>query len=421
MPKRMTDTERAASRLIAKTLSSSPDKQLRGNASGIAGALVRLGGDGLSAATIDAATAPYGTDPMTARDLLVGCGVLIPMKEDGTEAIYRLAALQPTGGSGRLDTDASPSQSPTKEARPASPSQQPTTKRELAKTGPRKLSEVPHVRRHTPSALELRTQIIGLDPRLWLNGWLLGYPAAMELYGREIRALDAALAHPHGLGAGDLTCRELSYRIFGDEKFLEIGGDGRKLLDRMGVWELFKFKNPVRPELQIYAPARRDRMTVVVSENLDPWVAMRDALYREGRRLILGTRVHAVIFGDGTRVSDGRKLIDAVDSLGAEEVELLYWGDIDRAGVQLMSKVAAQLKGQIEVRPFLPAYRLMLERARMRFEDPALNEAAGQARIPADGLSLITSELPADLAAYATAAVGQDRLIPQEILTQHDL
>ena len=94
------------------------------------------------------------------------------------------------------------------------------------------LSDVPYVRRGGESETALREQIVQLDPRLWMNGWLLSHPGAFTLYERELRGIDAALQE--GELPGDLTRRQLAYKMGGNEKFFEYGADGHKLLRAMG-------------------------------------------------------------------------------------------------------------------------------------------------------------------------------------------
>ena len=81
------------------------------------------------------------------------------------------------------------------------------------------LSDVPYVRRGGESETALREQIVQLDPRLWMNGWLLSHPGAFTLYERELRGIDAALQE--GELPGDLTRRQLAYKMGGNEKFFE--------------------------------------------------------------------------------------------------------------------------------------------------------------------------------------------------------
>lgn len=293
--------------------------------------------------------------------------------------------------------------------------------RRLLGPGPRTLAEVPHEALHTPEATDLRRSILDLDPRLWLNGWLLGWPQAFALYEDQLRSLDRALSGRARLGDGTLTCRELSYQVFGDEKFLEPDGDGRKLLDHMGLRDIVSARPQPHLGMLHHVPRRRSHMRIVVTENLDPWLDIRELMYAAGRRLILGERVDGVVFGNGYLVDDARRLPEFLDSLDCDEVEVLYWGDIDRAGLQIYDRLRRVAEGRFGLRPFAAAYAKMARRAAARFADPLDNEASAQEGVPFDGLDDFCAELPEDVRSYVHDVIAGKRLVPQEILTRHDL
>lgn len=247
------------------------------------------------------------------------------------------------------------------------------------------------------------------------------HPDAFLRYERELRALDAALAGGATLGDGTLSLRELSYQLFGDEKFLAVEADGRKLLHLMGITDVVNSRPQMRLELLHHIPKRHRHMRLVVSENLDPWVNMRNAMFIDGRKKILGERVHGVVFGNGYLVDDPHKLPDLLDTLHADDVRILYWGDIDRAGLSILSKLSDMADGRFSVEPFAPAYRKMVRRAMRRFPDPLMNEETDQGGVRLDGIELMEGALDKDEMAYLRAVVEDARLIPQEILTAHDL
>ena len=285
----------------------------------------------------------------------------------------------------------------------------------------RPLSRMGYVRKQSPELNDVRRQIIGLDPRLWINGWLLSTPDAFLAYERPIRQIDAALDGSPFLGDGTLSVRELSYRVFGDEKFLAPDADGRKLLHLMGLTDIVRCRPQTRLGLLHHIPRYHKHMKLVVSENLDPWANMRDLMFQEDRKRFLDQRVHGVIFGTGYLVNDPHKLPDLLESLRAEDVTVYYWGDIDRAGLSIMAKLASSAEGRFVVEPFVPAYRLMLRRAMLRYPDPLDNEPCGQEGVPLEGVELFEGRLDEDEMAYLRAVVENSRLIPQEIVTRADL
>lgn len=281
------------------------------------------------------------------------------------------------------------------------------------------LSDVPYVRRGGESETALREQIVQLDPRLWMNGWLLSHPGAFTLYERELRGIDAALQE--GELPGDLTRRQLAYKMGGNEKFFEYGADGHKLLRAMGADDLIGHRLVPKADMLYHVPRRRKSMKILVTENLDPWLDVRDLMYEDGRSLILGERVHGVVLGGGNPVIENNRLSGLLETLGAETIEVLYWGDIDRAGLNLLQRLRAMLEGRYKVTPFMPAYRLMLERAMERYPDPDQNERTTQDNVEVQDFSSMLEGLSDEQAAYFSSIIQKCGLIPQEILTKQDL
>lgn len=281
------------------------------------------------------------------------------------------------------------------------------------------LDQVPYIRRGGQTEADLRARIVQLDQRFWMNGWLLSHPGAFELYEKELLALNEFLVS--GTVIGDITRRQLAYQMGGDEKFFEYGSDGFRLLRSMGVEDLIRHRPLPKPDLLYHAPRRRKHMRVLVTENLDPWLDVRDLMYEEGVSQILGERIHAVVLGGGMPVLEPNRLHLLLDTLGADSYDVLYWGDIDRAGLDILLKLQALLDGKFEVKAFTPAYQLMCDRAMARFPEPGDNEKTGQINLEVGDASVICDGLTPEAAAYAKAVIDGCCLIPQEILTKRDL
>lgn len=281
------------------------------------------------------------------------------------------------------------------------------------------LDQVPYIRRGGQTEADLRARIVQLDQRFWMNGWLLSHPGAFELYEKELLALNEFLVS--GTMIGDVTRRQLAYQMGGDEKFFEYGSDGFRLLRSMGVEDLIRHRPLPKPDLLYHAPRRRKHMRVLVTENLDPWLDVRDLMYEEGVSQILGERIHAVVLGGGMPVLEPNRLHLLLDTLGADSYDVLYWGDIDRAGLDILLKLQALLDGKFEVKAFTPAYQLMCDRAMARFPEPGDNEKTGQINLEVGDTSVICDGLTPEAAAYAKAVINGCCLIPQEILTKRDL
>ena len=404
MAQKLTEQEQAAVVELAKLLGKKLPAAHRSNAGGIASGLVRLRKRPRTAADVNAVLDKYGAGA------------------DELEALLTLDVLEPTDGGYLLvfagREDASEEKDAASDQRAIAKAERP---RPPARRDARTLSRLDTVRKQTPELEDVRRKIIDLDPRLWINGWLLSTPDAYLLYERELRALSRELTGKKTLGDGRLSLRELSYRVFGDEKFLALESEGRKLLHLMGLSDVVSSRPQVKLELLHHIPRHHRHLRLVVSENLDPWVNMRNAMYLDGRKRLFGERVHGVVFGNGYLVDDPHKLPDLIASLGAEDVRVLYWGDIDRAGLSILAKLADMAEGRFNVEPFVAAYRLMLRRAMERFPDPLENEPTDQSSVPVRGLELLEGSLKKREASYLRSVIEHALLIPQEILTAEDL
>ena len=333
----------------------------------------------------------------------------------------REAATAPEAASAPAEASASPTPDE-KPGHSSAPRTQRGRLRRFGKGGPSRpmqLSEVPYVRRGGPAETEVRAKILELDQRFWMNGWLLSHPGAYTLFERQLTAINDALVN--GALPGDITRRQLAYQMGGDEKFFEYGSDGHKLLRAMGMEDVIRHRPMPKPDLLYHAPRRRKHMRVLVTENLDPWLDVHDLMYEEGRTTILGERIHAVVLGGGTPILEHNRLALLLDTLGADSVEVLYWGDIDRAGIDIMVRLRDVLGEHYPFAPFAPAYQLMIDKAMERYPDPADNEQTCQVNLGMPDMSLMCEGLTDEAAAYARSVVEGCRLIPQEILTRRDL
>lgn len=481
MPKKLTEEEQRAAIKLARALANALPAQHRSGASGIASGLVRLRMEHIPAGKVQEVFNRYGAG-RDALEAVAATGLLTDAGEDAYRIRIDGEPLAAQGekngaahtGSGPADTGeknaeavkagkggsapAGSGNAPAKEpaaldvphaslpaagktsasrpeqnaatppAQPGAPAKEPAAPANPPRgprRKPRPLGRASVIRKQTPELTEIRRRIIDLDPRLWINGYLLSTPDVFVDYESELTALSAALDRRPAIGDGTLTMRELSYRIFGDEKFLAIESEGRKLLRFMGVADMVRCRTVHKTDLLNFIPRHRRRPRLVLSENLDPWTNMRDALFLGERKRILGKRVDGVVFGNGHLALGSRQLTDLASTLDAESVRVYYWGDLDRAGLEILAKVAQEAQPDaavpLTVEPFAPAYHLMLKRAMKRFPDPLDNKPTDQTEDFEPGLALLEPLLKKKEAAYLRAALEGARLIPQEIITAADL
>lgn len=319
---------------------------------------------------------------------LVEVGVLVPAgKEAGQQPTYEVAAQWV----------------PTKDGKMASASAKPGAPTKSAKA------------RNS----ELRDLVRSMDERIWQNNWLLNRPETMERFLPALQAIDSELREHDAVGSAGISRRELSYRLFGSEKALAADKDVKALLNGTGLSRLLRYRIDGSINLEHFVPRRHERMSILISENLDPYRSVREQLFEHGSRRILGQRIDGVVYAEGGAIG-GRMgdLLNLQESLGAKSVEFLYWGDLDRAGmaeVQRIMSLGAEFG--IRIRPFGAAYRAMIQVAQARFPTASENEPTAQASIGNTGPDVIASCLDDAELSYAAQVLAANRRVPQESLT----
>ena len=88
----------------------------------------------------------------------------------------------------------------------------------------------------------------------------------------------------------------------------------------MGADDLIGHRLVPKADMLYHVPRRRKSMKILVTENLDPWLDVRDLMYEDGRSLILGERVHGVVLGGGNPVIENNRLSSLLETLGAETI-----------------------------------------------------------------------------------------------------
>ncbi len=266
---------------------------------------------------------------------------------------------------------------------------------------------------------ELRDLIRSMDERIWQNNWLLNRPETMERFLPALQAIDRELRERDAIGSAGISRRELSYRLFGSEKALAADKDVKALLNGTGLSCLLRYRIDGSINLEHFVPRRHERMSILISENLDPYRSVREQLFEHGSRRILGQRIDGVVYAEGGAIG-GRMgdLLNLQESLGAKSVEFLYWGDLDRAGMAEVQRIMS-LGGEfgVRIRPFGAAYRAMIQVAQARFPTASDNEPTVQASIGNAGTDVIASCLDDAELSYAAQALAANRRVPQESLT----
>lgn len=274
-----------------------------------------------------------------------------------------------------------------------------------------------------PSTARLRERICAMDKRIWQNKWLLNRPAAMERFLPALEIADRELRENDAIGSTGVSRRELSYRLFGSEKAIAGDKDVKAMLKGTGLDRFLRYRIDASVNLEHFVPRRHERVRILVSENLDPYRTVRAQLFEHGSRRILGQRIDGAVYAQGAAL-DAKMgdLLNLQESLGAKDVEFLYWGDLDRAGMAELQRLTEAARGfGVRILPFGAAYRKMIQLAQERFPAASMNEPTVQASIGNAGTDMIAGGLSEPELSYAAQVLAANRRIPQESLTVDEL
>ena len=257
-------------------------------------------------------------------------------------------------------------------------------------------------------------EIALLHPMLLENGYLRKKPDAYQTYRDAIQKLNAYLFK--GLPSVPVSKKERSFEIFREEKQLE-DRPLRNLLDRLGMTaEVLRYYETPEYDFDRYiAPEQKDCLTLLICENKDIWFNIRRRMAEDGAREIFGERIDGVVYGSGNKISQVRALEVSTGYLGVKEVSYLYWGDIDRAGLNIYLSVKKGNPG-LRIQPFVPAYLEMLKLIRGR-PVPDSDDNRGQI---GEYLGL-SQHFPTEAWAEIAALIQANKRVPQEVITYEHL
>ena len=176
-------------------------------------------------------------------------------------------------------------------------------------------------------------EIALLHPAITSSGHLQKRPEVYREHSAALHKLSAYLFQT--IPSVRISRKERSFEIFGEEKLLD-NPSVKRLLDTLGLTadRLCYYDTPEYC-FNDYIPARKDRMTLLICENKDIWFNIRRRMYEDRAGEIFEVPIDGVVYGSGNKVSQAGALEAYSDFLGAQEVQYLYWGDIDRAGLNI--------------------------------------------------------------------------------------
>lgn len=260
---------------------------------------------------------------------------------------------------------------------------------------------------------EALANIAMLHPSITKTGYLQAKPELYLKYENQLQKLNQYLfqAQP----SVKVSRKERSFEIFDEEKQLE-DNSFRNLLKRLGLTaDALGYYNTPEYCFNDFIPEGKTQMVLLICENKDIWFNIRRRMYEDFSRAIFDTDIDGVIYGSGNKISESGALSAYTRFMNANSVQYLYWGDIDRAGLNIYLSLVKN-NPELDIKFFIPAYEEMLRLAETRnIPDSTDHRERVQDYEPI--YKLFSDEMRCCIEGYIDA----NKRIPQEIISYETL
>ena len=260
---------------------------------------------------------------------------------------------------------------------------------------------------------EALSEISMLHPTIIQNGYLQSKPALYLQYKEQLQKLNRYLfkARP----TVSISKKERSFEIFDEEKQLEDSAF-RGLLEHVGLTaETLCFYDTPEYCFNDFIPERKSQMTLLICENKDIWFNIRRRMYEDYAREIFGVHIDGVVYGSGNKVSETGALSEYTRFMGTEKIDYLYWGDIDRAGLNIYLSLIKN-NPDLNIQIFVPAYEEMLCLSKNHTIPDSADHRERMGNYEAV-YALFSDEMRECLNAY----IEMNKRVPQEIVSYETL
>ncbi len=245
------------------------------------------------------------------------------------------------------------------------------------------------------------------------------YLSHVENYERDrqwVWLLSEYLKHHRDYLLNPVSVNERSFEIWGREKFLS-KEQGKRILKRCGLELDFLNIYSTTEPLAYYTHHRRVPQNLLILENKDTFYSMRRHLM-EGNETLLGVEFGTIIYGAGKGIlrsfQDFEFCVEPY--MKAKGNRIYYFGDLDYEGIGIYESLAEMFAQKWYIRPFIPAYEKMLEKAAKVVQLPKTKEQQNR-----NIQKLFFSQFPIEAAEQMRSLLEKELYIPQEILNITDL
>ncbi|WP_069363935.1 Wadjet anti-phage system protein JetD domain-containing protein [Salisediminibacterium beveridgei] len=243
--------------------------------------------------------------------------------------------------------------------------------------------------------LEMSSTLISLDAYFKLD------PAVFVEEWPMIQKVDDYLT-TRGLPDDEVTAEERSVTLVNDEKWITERG-GKKLLERIGVWDKLKIIPVSDPLMFAVNPNRLspvDGQLHLIVENKTTFQALI--------QVIAASAFTTIIFGGGWRAVASLEQLERQVPLSGEKT-VLYFGDLDHEGLAIWH----QLYLSYDACPALPFYEACLKKAPNKGKE---NQKQRPKALDAFKTFLAESDQ-----STLQEMLNEGRYVPQEALTTKEL
>lgn len=207
---------------------------------------------------------------------------------------------------------------------------------------------------------KVKIKIKNLHPLLQNNNYLLNHIDKFIKYEGLFDKLNTYLFKEDE--CDEMSKKEKSFEIFGEEKILE-DSSYVSILRTIGITsEKLNYYDTPEYCFNDYIPIKKTTLKLLICENKDIWFNIRRMMFEKQCNTIFGVSIDGVVYGQGNNITKKGALNQYTSFLGDCATEYLYWGDIDRAGFDIMYRLCAANKS-VNIKPFCEGYIKMLELA----------------------------------------------------------
>ncbi len=204
---------------------------------------------------------------------------------------------------------------------------------------------------------ELKNEIIKLNPKLNISRYL-NNPELYEELQNQILKLSNFLWSKKECLNNEMSVKERSFEIWGDEKFLE-SKEGKSVLNFNKIdMEYLNFYYAPEPFFCLEIKKKKIDSSILIIENKDTWYSIGKALNLSENKKLFDTEINFLIYGEGNKATRKNALTDFINVICDLPSQIYYVGDIDIAGVNMLYSCINN--NEAGIKPFMPMYKSMV-------------------------------------------------------------